>query len=58
VKNSLQLLHGETLSSGVVLLPLALDMVLGIHLAPLISLPQWGQAISSQQGLALDPTVL
>lgn len=64
VKNSLQLLHGEfsrdlfpsVLSCS--LWPSELDVVLGIHLAPLLSLPQWGQAISSWQGVIFDPSLL
>ena len=64
VKNSLQLFHGEIskalfpLVSSCSLQPLVLNMVLGIHLASLISLSQWGQAISSQQGATFDPTLL
>lgn len=46
------------LSSGVVLIPLVITMVLGIHLASLVSLSQWGQAITSLQGVTLDPTLL
>lgn len=63
VKDSPQLLHGE-ISKALFLLvscslrPLVLTVVLGIHLASLISLSQWGQAISSRQGIALDPTLL
>lgn len=62
VKNSLRLLHQiSPPSSGVdalVLWPLMLNVVLGIHLASLISLSQWGQPVSSQQEATLDPTLL
>lgn len=61
VKNSLQLLHSESskalflrVLSGS-LRPLVLNVVLDIHLASFISLSQWDQAISSWQGVTLDP---
>lgn len=38
--------------------PLVLNVVLGIHMASLVSLSQWGQYISSRQGVTLDPTLL
>lgn len=64
VKNSLQLLHGESGKALFLLVlsgslrPLVLNMVLGIHLASFISLSQWDQAISSWQGVTLDPILL
>lgn len=64
VKNSLQLLHGESskrlflVVSSCSLWPLVLNVVLGIHMASLVSLSQWGQDISSRQGVTLDPTLL
>lgn len=64
VKSSLQLLHGEIsgdlfpLVLSCSLWPSELDVALGIHLALLLFLPQWGQAISSWQGVAFDPTLL
>lgn len=64
VKNSLQWLHGKIskilflLVLSCSLRPLVLNVVLGIRPASLISLSQRGQAISSRQGVTLDPTLL